>query len=137
MPRVHGRQRNQYARQKTRHIAAEHPHYQAAFQAQVDCFVGAMREHARSDSCSKKERADHRHLDALGERPLLAHQHALEAAGAGQHARQRRGHRELYQQNHQVLLDHVLRQAYRALLGTIIMKLLDPASLNVPYYQSS
>jgi hypothetical protein len=47
----------------------------------------------------RRSPSNHRKLDALGERALLPHEHALEAAGAGENAGERCRHREFHQQD--------------------------------------
>jgi hypothetical protein len=79
---------------------AKHPHHQAAFKAQIDRLIAdVVRDHTRPHSGSEDNGADQRHLDALRKHPFFAHQHSLEPSEAGQKAGQRRGYRQLHQQN--------------------------------------
>ena len=109
---------DQHAGQQSGDVAAEHAHHQAAFESQIDGLIGAAGDHARGDSGSENRSADQRHLDAVHQRALFAHQHRSEARAARQHARERRRDGQLHHQDHQVLLEHVRSWA----LAIIIME---------------
>ena len=97
---------NQHAGQQTGDVAAQHPHHQAAFEAEIERLVRVRVDDARRDAGAEDDGAHQRHLHALGKRPFLPHQHALETAAARENAGERSRHGELHQQDHQVLLDH-------------------------------